>query len=59
MTTVEPPQVRVCERCGRKDVWDETKETWVAAEEDGEQRTGRAHCVHEWDITGSYNPISR
>jgi hypothetical protein len=57
MAEVVPPTERECERCGRTDVWDETSETWVAVEDDGERLTGEPHCVHEWDITGNYNPF--
>jgi hypothetical protein len=52
METVSPPDERRCERCGRVERWDEEQETWVAAETDG-----TPHCVHEWDITGTYNPL--
>lgn len=57
METIIPPRERRCERCGRHDVWDETTQTWVAAEVDGEPQRGRPHCLHEWDINGTYNPI--
>lgn len=57
MTSIEPPTERICERCGRKDIWDEDSETWVAATEGGTQRVGTAYCLHVWDISGSYNPI--
>jgi hypothetical protein len=56
MATLVPPTERVCERCGRRDVWDADRETWVAAE-DGEGQLGNPHCVHEWDINGTYNPF--
>jgi hypothetical protein len=55
---IVPPTERVCERCGRRDVWDEEVENWVVAEEDGERQVGTTGCVHEWDINGSYNPVS-
>lgn len=54
MAEVVPPTERKCERCGRRDVWDEASETWVAT---GDRLTGEPHCVHEWDITGNYNPF--
>ncbi len=57
MATLEPPTERVCERCGRTDRWDEDRETWVAATVDGERLAGEPHCVHEWDINGTYNPF--
>lgn len=58
MDEVVPPTERECERCGRKDVWDETRETWVAADVDGIIHRGNPHCLHEWDINGTYSPIS-
>jgi len=57
MASVVPPRERTCERCGRKDVWDDEAGTWVAAVEDGTRRIGSPHCLHEWDINGSYNPL--
>lgn len=54
MAEVVPPTERKCERCGRRDVWDEASETWVATVD---RLTGEPHCVHEWDITGNYNPF--
>ena len=54
MTTVHPPDARACERCGRREVWSEERETWVATDED---TRGNPHCVHVWDITGTYNPV--
>ena len=57
MVTIEPPGERTCERCGRKDVWDDEVGTWVAATADGERKVGNPHCLHVWDISGSYNPI--
>lgn len=58
MSSIVPPTERTCLRCGRQDFWDESRETWVAASDDGEPLRGTAHCVHEWDITGNYNPIA-
>jgi len=58
MTTIVPPKERTCIRCNRKAVWDEEQETWVAAVVDGERRAGRPHCLHEWNISGNYNPVS-
>lgn len=57
MDTVTPPTERECERCGRKAVWDDEKQTWVAATVDGITRRGEPHCLHEWDINGSYSPV--
>ena len=55
---IVPPTRRTCECCGRTDVWDETVQNWVIAEEDGVQQTGNKHCIHEWDINGQYNPVT-
>jgi len=52
MATIVPPTERTCERCGREDVWDGDVESWVI---DG--APGDPHCLHEWDINGSYNPV--
>jgi len=58
MTTVTPPRRRECERCGRTEVWDEKRGGWTAAEVDGARLRGEPHCLHEWDITGTYNPLT-
>ena len=57
MATVIPPKERVCERCGRHDVWDEEAEAWLITTENDEKQVGNPHCLHEWDITGNYNPF--
>ena len=54
---IVPPDRRECQRCGRRDEWDEAAGKWVIAVEDGERRVGNKHCVHEWDIDGAYNPV--
>jgi len=57
MVTIVPPKRRSCERCGRVERFDEDRTSWVAVTVDGERRRGKPHCVHEWDITGTYNPL--
>lgn len=57
MVTISPPTERVCERCGRHDVWDEAAENWIIAEADGEKQAGSPTCIHEWDINGQYSPV--
>ena len=54
MPILEPPDRRRCERCGREDVWSDERGTWVAADP---AKRGNPHCVHDWNITGTYNPI--
>lgn len=58
MTIIQPPKERACERCGRRDVWDDDAENWVIVEVDGDRRVGTPGCIHEWDINGSYSPIA-
>jgi hypothetical protein len=58
MTAIEPPTERECLRCGRVEHWDSQQGTWMAADTDGTNQMGQPHCVHEWDITGNYNPIA-
>jgi hypothetical protein len=53
MATIVPPTERTCERCGREDVWDPEQENWTIAGDEG-----RPHCLHEWDINGTYNPVA-
>ncbi|MFB6178903.1 MAG: HEWD family protein [Halorientalis sp.] len=57
MATVIPPNERVCERCGRHDVWDAEADAWLIVTDDGDKAVGNPHCLHEWDINGNYNPF--
>lgn len=58
MVNVQPPSQRECLRCGRRDTWSDAAATWVAVEEDGECLRGRPHCLHDWNINGSFNPVA-
>ncbi|MFC7028111.1 HEWD family protein [Halomicroarcula sp. GCM10025324] len=58
MAEIVPPRERVCERCGRHDVWDEGKSSWIIASAEGEKEFGSPYCLHEWDISGTYNPLA-
>ena len=51
MVRIDPPERRRCERCGRVERWD--GRAWAAA-----GQVGSPHCIHEWDITASYNPLA-
>ncbi len=53
MVTINPPKERICERCGRRDVWNDDQQTFVAKS----GFHGQPHCLHEWDINGRYNPL--
>ncbi|MEF8774861.1 MAG: HEWD family protein [Halobacteriales archaeon] len=57
MPPLSPPRERTCERCGRRDRWDEATSHWTIAVERGEARRGDPFCIHEWDVTGDYNPF--
>lgn len=58
MASIVPPRERICERCGRRDIWDDESENWVIDQVDGQRQVGNPNCIHEWDINGSYNPIT-
>ncbi|NHN40868.1 hypothetical protein G9C85_04365 [Halorubellus sp. JP-L1] len=67
MTELRKPEGRECERCGRREVWDDRHDTWRVASDDRDDNgdgnsadadaIGDVHCVHEWDIDGSFRPI--
>lgn len=54
---LRPPTERTCERCGRRDVWDDDAGHWTIAVENGERESGDPFCLHEWDVTATYNPF--
>lgn len=58
MEAVTPPDRRVCVRCERVEAWSEQHRTWVVQSSETDTGKGTPYCVHEWDITGSYNPLS-
>jgi hypothetical protein len=39
-------------------VWDEADTTWRIEVDDGTKQSGNPHCLHEWDINGSFNPVN-
>ncbi|EMA69540.1 hypothetical protein C461_02901 [Halorubrum aidingense JCM 13560] len=51
--TINPPRERACELCGRQEGWDDDGCGWRIVGD-----PGNAYCIHEWDINGSYNPVS-
>ncbi len=53
MAKLNRPDQRQCTRCGREDEWNESSHNWTIAESEG-----RPFCLHEWDINGTYNPIT-
>ncbi|MFP8958175.1 HEWD family protein [Natrialbaceae archaeon A-CW3] len=48
------PTERTCERCGRTERWATGRSAWKRA--DGGDR-GSPHCIHEWDINGTFYPF--
>jgi hypothetical protein len=51
------PTERSCERCGREEEWDDDVEAWRVRRVDGDLRLGSPHCLHEWDIDGTFAPF--
>jgi len=58
-TTIRKPRSRKCELCGRREAWDDERGSWQIVADDGERVVGNPHCIHEWDITGSFTPIEQ
>jgi len=52
--TITPPRERECELCGREERWDDDADGWRI---DGE--SGNTYCIHEWDINGTFTPLSK
>lgn len=57
MAEIVAPTERTCERCGRRDVWNDDETNWSIVTEDDEKLSGDPYCLHEWDINGNYNPL--
>jgi hypothetical protein len=55
--TLQTPDRRRCERCGRVERWDADAVTWTVAAGEAGPRVGSRHCVHEWDIDGTFRPF--
>lgn len=51
--TITPPRERECELCSREERWDDDVDGWRI---DGEP--GEVYCIHEWDINGTFTPLS-
>jgi len=54
MTQIRTPSERECTRCGRRERWSDDDGQWRI---DG--RGGDSHCVHAWDVTGSFATVPR
>lgn len=55
-TELRTPQRRECEQCAREEAWNVNDGCWRIASEDGDRLTGNRHCIHEWDIDGTFRP---
>ena len=51
------PTARICERCDRSERWDEELGAWQLVRKDGDPIVGDPHCIHEWDINGTFDPF--
>ena len=46
------PEERTCEACGRHEVVDEAAGSWHVGD-----AVGEVYCIHDWDVTGTFNPV--
>ncbi|WP_290819166.1 HEWD family protein [Halovivax sp.] len=56
-TVLRTPHERRCERCDRQERWNANRSGWVLVRRDGEPEAGDPHCIHEWDIDGTFRPF--
>jgi hypothetical protein len=57
---IRKPTERVCEQCGRTELWDDEACVWRVARDDaGERAAGNVYCIHEWDINGNFVPFEK
>ena len=56
-TELRTPRQRDCERCERREVWNERNGSWRIDVEDDDRKVGNPHCIHEWDIDGTFSPF--
>lgn len=54
---IRAPTVRRCERCGRIEQWNSSQSAWICRRPDENRLPETRHCIHEWDVTGSFCPI--
>lgn len=55
--TLSRPSRRTCERCGRRERWDDATAAWRVVREADRPVAGDPFCLHEWDITGAFVPF--
>ncbi|WP_248898075.1 HEWD family protein [Haloplanus halobius] len=55
---IRKPTVRECEKCGRRERWNDATGTWrLDTDDEGDRIAGDVYCIHEWDINGTFVPI--
>ena len=52
--TIRAPAERTCTRCGRSEAWDDAAVCWRVDDDEGD-----VHCIHAWDITGTFSPVGQ
>lgn len=55
---IRAPSVRRCERCGRVEQWNSRRTTWECRRPSEKGPAETRHCIHEWNVTGSFCPVS-
>lgn len=55
---IRAPSRRICERCGRREAWDADQVSWVIDPHADDSAVGEPHCIHEWDINGTFSPYA-
>lgn len=50
---IRAPSRRTCQDCGREEHWDADVENWRVSND----ALGDVHCIHAWDITGTFTPV--
>ena len=50
--SIRTPTERACEVCGRREEWESSGESWTIVDD----AVGDPHCIHEWDINGTFAP---
>lgn len=52
---IRTPSERTCQDCGREEYWDDEVDNWRVSDD----HVGNVHCIHSWDITGSFTPVEK
>ena len=52
---IRTPSERTCQDCDREEYWDDDEANWRIRDD----RVGNVHCIHSWDITGTFTPVEK